>query len=129
MMAFGWLVQLIVVAAAQPGAASPPPSTSQSAPNTPAYTVSADVHMTIRPDLTAMISITRQFKVLRESAIATLGQQTLPYVESLNPIEIVEAYTQKPDGRKVMVGQIAFSLAMRQPDSMPSISGMLGSRR
>src|SRR5262245_17116236 len=90
--ALGCLVQLVAVAVAQPGATSPAPSTSQSAPNTPAYTVSADMHITIRPDLTASIKWTRQFKILRESAIASLGQQTLPYVESLNPIEIVEAY-------------------------------------
>jgi transglutaminase-like putative cysteine protease len=104
-MAVGWLVQLVGAAAAQPGATSPAPSTSQSDPNTPAYTVSADMHITIWPDLTASIKWTRQFKILRESAIATLGQQTLPYVESLNPIEVVEAYTQKADGRKVMLEQ------------------------
>jgi transglutaminase-like putative cysteine protease len=104
-MALGCLVQLVGMAAAQPGATSPKSSTSQSDLNTPAYSVSADVHIAIRPDLTASIKWTRQYRILRESAIATLGQQTLSYVESLNPIEIVEAYTQKADGRKIMVEQ------------------------
>jgi transglutaminase-like putative cysteine protease len=104
-MALGSLVQLAAMAVAQPRATSPAPSTSQSDPNTPAYTVSADVHITIRPDLTASITWTRQYRILRESAIASLGQQTLSYVESLNPIEVVEAYTKKADGRKIMVEQ------------------------
>jgi len=104
-VALSSLVQLVGMAEAQPGKTSPAPSTSQSDPNTPAYTLSTDVHITIRPDLTASIKWTRQLKILGESAIATLGQQTLSYVESLNPIEVVEAYTQKPDGQKIMVEQ------------------------
>ena len=104
-MAVCCLLQLIAMAAAQPGATSPAPSTSQSDADTPTYTMSADVHIAIRPDLTASIKWTRQYKILRESAIATLGQQTLSYVESLNPIEVVEAYTQKADGRKIMLEQ------------------------
>jgi hypothetical protein len=34
-----------------------------------------------------------------------LGQQNLTYVESLNPLESVEAHTEKLDGRKIMVEQ------------------------
>ena len=104
-MALGCLVQPVGMAAAQPGKTSPTLPASQSDSNAPAYTISADVDMTIRADLTAAIKMTRQYKILRESAIATLGQQTLSYVESLNPMEVVEAYTQKADGRKIMVEQ------------------------
>src|SRR5262249_3967793 len=68
-----------------------------------ANTLSLDVHMVIRPDLTATVNGTARFKILRESAIRALGQQNLPYVESLNPIEIVEAYTEKRDGRKLAI--------------------------
>src|SRR5262249_28701791 len=39
----------------------------------------------------------------RESAIRTLAQQSLSFVESLNRLEVVEAYTQKADGRKIAV--------------------------
>src|SRR5262245_27087729 len=71
------------------------PSVTDSDRNAPSYTISADAQVTIRPDLTAAINNTIRVKVLSESAIRTLAQQTLSYVESLNPLEVVEAYTEK----------------------------------
>jgi hypothetical protein len=59
--------------------------------------------MIVRPDLTSTVNSTARYKILRESAIRALGQQTVPFVESLNPLEVVEAYTEKPDGRKLSV--------------------------
>ena len=63
------------------------------------------MRVVVRPDLTAAVVKTVRYKILRESAIRSLGQQNLSYVESLNPLEFVEAYTEKPDGRKIMVEQ------------------------
>jgi len=59
--------------------------------------------MIVRPDLTATVNSTTRLKILRESAIRALGQQSVPYVESLNPLDVVEAYTEKADGRKLLV--------------------------
>lgn len=81
----------------------PAPPTADADRNSPAYTVSVDMRVSVRPDLTAVAENTVRYKVLRESAIRTLGQQSLSYVESLNPLESVEAYTEKPDGRKIAV--------------------------
>ncbi len=41
--------------------------------------------------------------ILDESAIADSGQQELHYEESVDPVEILEAYTEKPDGRRIDV--------------------------
>jgi transglutaminase-like putative cysteine protease len=100
------LVLLAAPAMAQPAGTAPAPtspSTNDPDRNSPAHTLSFDVHVIVRPDLTATINSTTRFKILRESAIRALGQQSLTYVESLNPVEIIEAYTEKPDGRRVAI--------------------------
>src|SRR5437763_16527617 len=66
--------------------------------NSPAHTRSMDVHIIVNPDMTATVDSIVRLKILRESAIRTLGQQSLSFMESLNPLEIVEAYTEKADG-------------------------------
>ena len=102
----GVLLLLAAPVVAQPGATAPAPTTPATNDpdrNSPAHTLSFDVHMVLRPDLTATINGTARFKILRESAIRALGQQTLTFVESLNPLEIIEAYTEKPDGRKLAI--------------------------
>jgi transglutaminase-like putative cysteine protease len=104
--ALGALILLAAPAMAQPGGTTPAPTTptpSDPDRNSPANTVSFDAHMVIRSDLTATVDSTVRFKILRESAIRTLGQQTLSYVESLNPLEIIEAYTEKADGKKIAI--------------------------
>jgi len=101
--AVGALIVLVASAMAQPGPATPTPATNDPDRNSPAHKLSLDIHMIVRPDLTATVNSTTRFKILRESAIRALGQQSVPFVESLNPLEIVEAYTEKPDGRKLLV--------------------------
>jgi hypothetical protein len=101
--ALGVFILLVASAMAQPGPATPTPTTNDPDRNSPAHRLSLDVHMIVRPDLTATVNSTTRFKILRESAIRALGQQTVPFVESLNPLEVVEAYTEKPDGRKLAV--------------------------
>jgi hypothetical protein len=71
--------------------------------NSPSYTRSIESKVSIQPDLTATVDRTVSIKVLRESAIAEVGQQELSYEESVDPLEIVEAYTSKLDGRRVDV--------------------------
>ena len=94
---------LVASAMAQPGPATPTPNANDPDRNSPAHNFSLDIHMIVRPDLTSTVNSTARYKILRESAIRALGQQTVPFVESLNPLEVVEAYTEKPDGRKLSV--------------------------
>src|SRR5947208_10488141 len=94
------LCGLVATTHAQP---APPPSAADADRNSPSYTRSVDTRVVVRSDLTSVVDSTVRLKVLRESAIRGLGQQTLSYVESLGPLEVIEAYTEKPDGRKVPV--------------------------
>src|SRR5262245_17726305 len=91
--AFGVLLLLAAPASAQPGATAPAPTTPNANDpdrNSPAHNLSLDIHMVVRPDLAVTVNSTSRFKILRESAIRALGQQSVPYVESLNPLEVVE---------------------------------------
>src|SRR5436309_4148405 len=104
--ALGALILLTAPAVAQLGTTGPAPTApipNDPDRNSPAHTVSFNVHVMLRPDLTATINNTARFKILRESAIRAFGQQNLTYVESLNPLEVIEAYTEKPDGRKLAI--------------------------
>jgi len=70
--------------------------------DTPAYSTAVDSRMTINTDLTAIQETTVRQTVLKESA-SILGQQSLSFAESISKIEIVEAFTQKVDGRRVVL--------------------------
>jgi transglutaminase-like putative cysteine protease len=98
-------IHLAGPATAEPVPAPPAPAAADPDRNSPAYTASVDTRVTVRPDLIATSTNTVRYKILRESAIRTLGQQNLTYVESLNPLEVIEAYTEKRDGRKIEVDQ------------------------
>jgi len=69
--------------------------------DTPAYSTAVDSRMTINSDLTAIQDTTVRQRVLKESAIRILGQQSLSFAESISTIEIVEAFTEKADGRRL----------------------------
>ena len=69
--------------------------------DTPAYSTAVDSRMTINSDLTAIQDTAVRQTVLKESAIRILGQQSLSFAESISTIEIIEAYTEKADGRRL----------------------------
>lgn len=60
-------------------------------------------HVVINPDLSSTIEERVSVKILRESAIENEAEQELRYQESIDPIEVLEAYTEKPDGRRIAV--------------------------
>src|SRR5450755_2871988 len=97
--AMGGLLLLAEPTSAQLGPAPPPAIDSDR--NSPAYTMSADLHVVVHPDLTSTGDNTIRFKILRESAIQSLSQRELSYVESIGSLEITDAYTEKPDGRRI----------------------------
>ena len=97
------LLPFTVPAMAQPAPAPPVPAAADADRNSPAYTASVDSRISVNADLTAVAETTVRYRILRESAIRSLGQQSLSYSESLNPLEVVEAHTEKADGRKLVV--------------------------
>ena len=67
------------------------------------YAQQYENHITVRGDHTATNVITQRFKILTQSAIASLSQQKLTFVEGMQTLDTVEAYTAKADGRRVPV--------------------------
>jgi len=86
-------------APAAPKAVAAPAGRSEPAP----YAVAFDSTITLRPDRTAETVTTRRLKILGESALQSIGQQTVGYVEGMQSLDIVEAYTEKADGRRIAV--------------------------
>ena len=73
--------------------------------NSPPYLTSVESRVTVRPDLTAVTIATVRLKILRDSAIRSLGQRSLTSHESTYPLELIEAFTEKSNGTKVAVDE------------------------
>ena len=73
----------------------PAPSTS--------YSLAYQSHLTVRADLTATILATKRLKILAPAAIQSLSQQQLLFVEGMQTVDILEAFTEKADGTRVPV--------------------------
>ncbi len=58
-------------------------------------------HVIVRPDRTHQNTHTVRLRINQESAIATAGQVTLNYTEGMETLTVTEAYTLKPDGRRI----------------------------
>jgi len=67
------------------------------------YSVGFDKTFTLHADRTATGVSTTRMKILGESALRAVGEQTVSYVEGMQALDIVEAYTEKADGRRIMV--------------------------
>jgi hypothetical protein len=68
------------------------------------YAVQYDGRVTVRADRTSNDTFTHRIKILTPGAIATVSQQQLTFVEGMQTLETVEAFTEKSDGTKVPVG-------------------------
>src|ERR1700736_1236568 len=86
-------------AAKTPKAVPAPAAREEPAP----YSLGFDKTITLHADRTAVSVGTTRIKILGESALPTAGQQSISYVEGMQTLEIVEAYTEKADGRRIAV--------------------------
>jgi tetratricopeptide (TPR) repeat protein len=80
---------------ARPASAAEPAATS--------FTLATDTVLTVRPDFSSEKLITVRIKLLGEAAISGVGQQSLNFHESQQNLEVLEAYTEKEDGRRIHV--------------------------
>src|ERR1700674_2134522 len=100
-------------AAKAPKAVAPPakaakaakavPATLAAPPDSPPYSFTLVSTITVRPDRTAETVSTRRIKVLGEGALQIVGQQSLAYIEGMQSLDIVEAYTEKANGQRIQV--------------------------
>jgi uncharacterized protein DUF3857/transglutaminase superfamily protein len=68
-----------------------------------AFTIYSHADLTIRPDRTVRKVMDLHITIQKEAAIQAVGQQRLSYIEGMETLTILEAYTQKADGRRIDV--------------------------
>jgi hypothetical protein len=69
----------------------------------PPFSIEYESHLTVREDRTGTEIGTKRIKILTPSAIQTLSQQQLQFIEGMQKLETVEAFTEKSDGRRIPV--------------------------
>jgi Domain of Unknown Function with PDB structure (DUF3857)/Transglutaminase-like superfamily len=69
----------------------------------PPFTMQFKGHITIRDDRTATEVTTRRIKILTQGVVQSLSQQQVQFVEGMQKLETLEAFTEKADGRHVAV--------------------------
>jgi len=90
-------------APAKPAKAAKPAPAATVREEPASYSLSFDKTITLHADRTAESVSTTRTKILGESALRAVGQQSISYVEGMQTVEIVEAYTEKADGRRIAV--------------------------
>lgn len=67
------------------------------------YAQQFESHVTVHADHTATEVSTEKVKVLTQSAVETVSEQQLTFIEGIETLDTVEAYTAKADGRRIPV--------------------------
>jgi tetratricopeptide (TPR) repeat protein len=67
------------------------------------FTLATDTVLTVRPDFSSEKVIKVRVKLLGEAAVTGVGQHSLNFHESQQKLEVLEAYTEKEDGRRIPV--------------------------
>jgi hypothetical protein len=60
-------------------------------------------HLTVGADHVATEVYTRKIKVLTQGAIASVSEQQMSFIEGIESLDTLEAYTAKTDGRRIPV--------------------------
>jgi hypothetical protein len=60
-----------------------------------------DAVLTVNMDRTAELLETRRVTVLAPGSIKAVGQQVATYIDGMEKLDVIEAYTQKADGRRL----------------------------
>ena len=79
------------------------PAAQAPARDTAPLDLAVDMSITVHADRSAEEVTTRRLKVLSEAAVQAAGQYAQSFVEGMETLTIVKAYTIKPDGREIPV--------------------------
>lgn len=88
-------------------------------PNLPARIRAQTMQVDVQPNGAAVTLMHTELQLLTPAAVTGLGQFPVGYIASLQDVDIVEAYTQKADGRKLQVDRS--SIITRQPPGAPQL--------
>ena len=87
-------------AASAPASAARPPLAA-SAPELGWHSLLEDTVHRVNADGTEVMTYTRRHKVLKRTALASMKETTISYSQSAQKLEVLEAYTIKPGGRRI----------------------------
>src|SRR5262249_21090398 len=79
------------------------PAPAPAEPAATSFTMAGDTVLTIRPDFSSEKLVKVRIRVLGEAAVSAVGQQSLNFQEGHQALEVLEAYTEKADGRRIPV--------------------------
>lgn len=82
---------------------SSPPQDVEQQRGTAPWVKTETITITVRPDGTAESIATIRIKVLGAGVLETVGKQTRNYIQSMQTLDVIEAYTEKANGEKVSV--------------------------
>jgi len=90
-------------ASAAPATASAAAGTSQaaSAPELGWHSLLEDTVHRVNADGTEVMTYTRRHKILKRTALSAMKETTISYSQSAQKLEVLEAYTIKPGGRRI----------------------------
>jgi hypothetical protein len=93
----------IVTAYAEPEGMRPAPQAVSQQATLVSFSLALQGRLTVRSDRTATNVFTRRFKILTPAAINLVSQQSELYVQGMENIDVLEAYTERPDGTRIPV--------------------------
>jgi transglutaminase-like putative cysteine protease len=67
------------------------------------FSIALDTRVLVRPNKGAQLLQTRRIAVRNGEAVQAFGQQSFSYIEGMQSLDIVEAYTEKPDKTRIQV--------------------------
>ena len=85
------------------GPSTPAAQARPPARDTAPLDLAVDMSITVNADRSAKELTTRRLKVLSEAAVPMAGQFSQQFIEGMETLTIVKAYTIKPDGREIPV--------------------------
>jgi hypothetical protein len=101
------IIAATVNARAQDGPASVPQGEAGGDGRGPAFRYEIDNHITVSRDGRSRQRQTVKVSIAKEAVLARIGQQSVSYVENMETLDVIEAYTQKPDGNRVPIDPAA----------------------
>lgn len=78
-------------------------------PDSP-VTIAIETDITINPDRTSLMRHTARIGVRTAAGVRTASQQTLSFIEGVETLEVIDAYTEKAGGRRVELDRNAIKV-------------------
>jgi transglutaminase-like putative cysteine protease len=93
--------EVAAASAASAPASSAAPARAASAPEIGWHSLLEDTVHKVNADGTEVMTYARRHKILKRTALSSMKETTITYSQSAQKLEVLEAYTVKPGGRRI----------------------------